>query len=243
MQQEVDARVALVREACKPAKRVVVPAAFRAALEDIAWSRALQTSRKLALTAPEMPAYALAIDPADDVVDVRSFAWDEKERKQLARDHAVLALDPRLWQKAQSEPAAVANAEEQKQVEITNEYRRMFGRCALAWNPKIQVAAQGHSDYMANTGDFGHFEPDAKRKTPADRLRLAGYTHGGAENCSMGDTGAEGAHVGWIHSSGHHRNILEASHREMASAISSLYWTQNFGAGNEYESELEPRKP
>jgi uncharacterized protein YkwD len=244
VQQEVDARVALVRDAWKVTKRVPVPAAFRAALEEIAWSRALQTSRKLAFpAASDVTAYVLAIDPADEVLDVRSFAWDEKERKQLARDRAVLALNPRLWQKKQSDPAAAANAEEEKQVDVTNEYRRMFGRCALAWNAKIQTAAQGHSDYMANTGDFGHFESDPKRKTPADRLRLAGYTHGGSENCSMGDSGAEGVHIGWCHSSGHHRNILEASHREMASAISSVYWTQNFGAGNEYESDIEPRKP
>lgn len=130
------------------------------------------------------------------------------------------------------------NSEEAEQVEITNEYRRMLGRRVLAWNPKIQDAAQGHSDYMSLTGDFGHFEKDPARKGPVERLKLAGYTFGGGENCAMGGFGPEGAHSGWTQSSGHHRNLLGPKHREMASAISGPYWTQNFGSGQEYEPLL-----
>ena len=81
-----------------------------------------------------------------------------------------------------------------------------------------------------------------ERRSPVDRLRLAGYMGGGSENCSLGDSGAEGAHVGWLHSSGHHRNILFATHREMASAVAGIYWTQNFGGGHEFEVELSSKK-
>ena len=117
----------------------------------------------------------------------------------------------------------------------------MFGRRVLAWNAKIQAAAQRHADYMSLTGDFGHFEPDPLRHSPADRLKLEGYKSGGSENCHMGDSGAEGAHLGWTHSSGHHRNLLIATHREMASGIAGPYWCQNFGAGREFEAELAPK--
>jgi len=125
-------------------------------------------------------------------------------------------------------------------VRVTNRYRALLGRRALAWNPKIQAAAQGHADYMSLTGNFGHFEPDPARHGPAERLKLAGYPGGGSENCHMGDSGAEGAHLGWTHSSGHHRNLLIESHREMASGIAGPYWCQNFGAGREFEARLAP---
>ena len=72
-----------------------------------------------------------------------------------------------------------------------------------------------------------------------DRMRLAGYDHGVSENCHMGSGSAEGAHQGWRRSSGHHRNLLMAGHREMASALASIYWTQNFGTGTQFLGELD----
>jgi uncharacterized protein YkwD len=135
----------------------------------------------------------------------------------------------------------VPSVAEQEQVRITNRYRRLMGRRAVAWNPRIQVAAQGHSEYMANTGDFGHFEQgDPTRRSPFDRMKLAGYPRGVSENCAMVGGDPQAAHDGWLHSSGHHRNILMAAHREMASANASNYWTQNFGADTSFQKELEP---
>jgi uncharacterized protein YkwD len=55
----------------------------------------------------------------------------------------------------------------------------------------------------------------------------------------MGRTDPASAHDGWAHSSGHHRNLLMAGHREMASSLVSLYWTQNFGADRAFEKELD----
>jgi hypothetical protein len=239
VQQDVDTRVGAVREAWKSAHRVSVPPAFRAALEELDWNRGMQKARKLAFTLPaEIPAWIDGVDRESDAVDLKTFAWDAKERAFLQHDVRVEALNARLWKEPQSNPAAVARSEEQKQVLVTNEYRKMFGRRAVAWNPLIETAARGHSDYMANTGDFGHFEKDPKRYGPNERLRLAGYAFGGSENCSMGDTSADGAHLGWIHSSGHHRNILGPDHWEMGAACSSMYWTQNFGAGRSFEKEF-----
>jgi uncharacterized protein YkwD len=45
----------------------------------------------------------------------------------------------------------------------------------------------------------------------------------------MGSSDAQGAHNGWIHSSGHHRNILMPGWSEMGTGQSGRYWTQNFG--------------
>jgi uncharacterized protein YkwD len=245
VQQEVDESVARVRDAWKFARRASMPEAFRAALLELDWNRSVRAQHKFAIALPgTLPPWLDGLDRHADVVDLKTFAWDAAERAALRRDAEIDALNARLWQRKDknTDEQSLANGEEQEQVRVTNEYRRMLGRCVLAWNPRIQVAAQGHSDWMSLTGTFGHFETEPERRTPVDRLRLAGYTGGGSENCSLGATGAEGAHVGWLHSSGHHRNILVATHREMASAIAGIYWTQNFGAGREYEHELSPKK-
>jgi len=110
----------------------------------------------------------------------------------------------------------------------------------LAWNPRLQESSDGHSAYMARTGHFGHYEEgDEERRTPFDRMRLAGYNYGVSENCHRGGGSAQGAHEGWCKSSGHHRNLLSAGHTEMASAVDSGYWTQNFGTDKDYRSEIE----
>jgi uncharacterized protein YkwD len=179
--------------------------------------------------------------PADlDAVTLQDFAWDAAERDALARDLAVVARNRRLWEEADW-PAELdgcaPNAEERRQVEITNEYRRLLGRRALAWSPVLQAAARDHSTSMAATGEFGHFERDPETATPGDRMRRRGYSAPQAENCAM-TGGPESAHAGWLHSSGHHRNILMADHQELGSAVAGLYWTQNYGGDRTFESDL-----
>jgi uncharacterized protein YkwD len=177
-------------------------------------------------------------------VDLQQFAWSADERRDLARSRAVEGRNERAWAQLERDKVSntaprAADLAEREQVRITNRYRAMFGRRSLAWNAAVQAAAQGHSDYMANTGEFGHFEKDPERRTPSDRARLEGYTSGVSENCAMIGGDPKAAHDGWTQSSGHHRNLLMASHREMASGLASNYWTQNFGADRAFEKELE----
>jgi uncharacterized protein YkwD len=121
---------------------------------------------------------------------------------------------------------------EREQVRITNEYRRMMGhRRVLRLHEKLVAAARGHSDDMSRLGFFDHFnnENPAKR-TPMDRMLLAGYTNTPcSENIHAGSGDPQGAHNGWVHSSGHHRNILMPGWSEMGTGQSGKYWTQNFG--------------
>lgn len=242
VQKEVDAAVAKVREAWKSTRRVNLTPNLRTALEELDWNRAEREKRKLAFEWPAaLPAWLDGLDRAGESIDLHSFAWDAAERRQIVRDEQVEAFNARIWKVHEPDAARAASPEEQKQVEVTNEYRRMFGRCALAWNPRLQEAAQGHSDYMAETGEFSHFEKDPTRKTPFDRMKLAGYKAGSSENCYQGGGSAEAAHAGWMQSSGHHRNLLMPRHRELGSANAGVYWTQNFGAGNDYEKDLVPK--
>ena len=115
-----------------------------------------------------------------------------------------------------------------------------MGRRALAWNPRLQAAAKGHSNWMSETGKFSHFnDEDPTRTTPGDRMGLEGYNAGISENLHQGGAGPEGAHYGWTQSSGHHRNLLMPGHREMASAVAGAYWTQNYGVGRGFLEELK----
>lgn len=257
VQQKVDELVARVRETWKATRRVRPPKEMREALVELAWLRAreeLRPSEKAVVngaadgngastpdvapvTWPALPDWIWGLDPTLDAIDLGSFAWSMEERLVHARDRAVLAENERRYASNAYDSIHRASTDEQRQIAITNDYRLMLGRCAVAWNPKLQGAAQLHSEYMANSGDFGHDERDPKRATPNDRVKLEGYPGGTGENCAMNE-GAESAHVGWLHSSGHHRNILEAAHKELGSAVAGLCWTQNFGDVDEVGQEL-----
>jgi hypothetical protein len=241
VQREVDVLVGEVRKLWEGARRVKPGAALRELLDDLGWTIAKAAEWRIVL--PELPAeskYVLTL-PAGEDVGLREFAWDAGERAALDLWDRIEARNERLWRELDgARPAPeVPGAGERDQVRITNAYRRLLGRGALAWNPKIQAAAQGHSEYMANSGNFGHVEEgDPARRTLMDRLGLVGYTLGGGENISMGRGDPRSAHEGWCQSSGHHRNLLGKDHREMASAIASAYWTQNFGMDSSFLADL-----
>jgi uncharacterized protein YkwD len=99
----------------------------------------------------------------------------------------------------------VAEKLERAQVRITNEYRVMLGRRAVVIDDRLVTSARGHSEEMGRLGYFSHFSPIPERRTP-DR-----------------------AHYGWVHSSGHHRNLLRRFWTEMGTGRAGNIWTQNFG--------------
>lgn len=239
VQARVDDRVARVRDAWEAGRAVSVSRAFREGTEELAWVLERSEEVEVAFEWPtEIPEWLFAVETRLDPLTLHDFAWTVEERDRLARDRAVRDLNGRNWAVDSRADEQQPSNGERVQVEITNAYRVMFGRRALAWNAAIQAAAVMHSDYMANSGDFGHTEPDPERRTPGDRMRLCGYTSGVGENCHAGSGDPGGAHSGWIRSSGHHRNILSPGHREMASAQRGRYWTQNFGVSRAFETDL-----
>ncbi|MDE0892216.1 MAG: CAP domain-containing protein, partial [Planctomycetota bacterium] len=246
-QREVDQLVSAVREAWEDKQSVSLQSRFRSGMEDILWVKEVARDElELELTlGSEVPDWIWGVDLELDQITLASFAWNSDEAYDLAMDREVRAYNEHQWEtfrqkgKVLDGVGAAANQAEADQVRITNDYRVMMGRHALAWDPQVQAAADMHSDYMADTGDFGHFERgNPKRRTPGDRMSLCGYPSGAGENCYMGSASPRSAHDGWLHSSGHHRNILAPGHREMASGVVGNYWTQNFGRGTGYLNEL-----
>jgi len=246
VQQRVDELVADLREVWDSPRSAKLASGFREALEELVWCQAQQPALTVALkldVPEELPSWVFHLPLGEKSIDLRSFAWTAEEAQELRYDGAVLAFNARQWEAAQQkelDEERRAASEEQLQVEITNAYRQMFGRRRLAWNALLQESSGGHSDYMAKTGNFGHYEEEhPDRRTPFDRMALVGYHRGVSENCHMGGGSAQGAHEGWTHSSGHHRNLLMSGHKEMGSASNGAYWTQNFGTDTSFQSELD----
>jgi uncharacterized protein YkwD len=104
---------------------------------------------------------------------------------------------------------------------------------AVRIDDRLVRSSRLHSEDMVRRGYFAHNAqlPAPHGVSPFDRMRTAGYTGGGAsENIHNGSPSPEGAHESWIHSSGHHRNILSAW-VDMGTGQAGRMWTQNFGAG------------
>ena len=167
----------------------------------------------------------------------------------MRRDRKVELYNERIWKECVDPKRTKSNEDkelharfpgeaEREQIRVTNRYRNMLGRPSLTWDMRLQEAAHLHSDYQSRTGEFGHYQKEPATRTPFDRMRLAGYPRGASENCALGASDPAGAHANWMRSSGHHRNIIMASHKQMASAVSGNIWTQNYGNDGGAEGKL-----
>lgn len=220
-QEEVDRRVESVRALwTDSAARVRVPTSLRADLDRLDWSA--DVLAKLGHADPALLArvdWARAL-PSGDSVSVVDYCRTTAERDELvtwARVEAYNLIVGKQLSSAQREL-----------LRLTNDYRAMFRHRPLAAVPTLGVAAQGHADEMSRLGYFSHTSPTPGRRTPFDRMQLAGYAGGASENIALVD-GAQGAIDAWRRSSGHHRNMLQAGHTELGCGGNGRYWVQNFG--------------
>lgn len=223
VQAEVNRLVDAVRAIWKDERiKVHVPASLRADVQRVEW-----IARKLGdLGAPETKSlerleWTRAL-PSGDTIGIRDFCVSAAERDELEE-----------WRHVEAYNAAVVKqvtSSQRELLEITNEYRAMFRHRPLAIVKKLCDASQGHADEMAKLGYFSHMSPTPGRRTPYDRMQLAGYTAGVSENIALHD-GALGAHNGWCGSSGHHRNLLDPGHTEMGIGSNGRMWVENFGTG------------
>jgi uncharacterized protein YkwD len=181
----------------------------------------------------------------DRDLDVRTYFTDAADLEGI--EYSAGVMRENLARKA------VADESEARQVEVTNEYRVMFGRRAVLLADKLVLSARAHGDDMSRGGFFAHenrrlldMKPGEKVPKqacgcssdglipgcghgPDGRIRNQGYEFVACgENIHMGSGDPEGAHRGWCHSSGHHRNILQSAWKEMGTGRVGRYWTQNF---------------
>ncbi|GGV67864.1 hypothetical protein GCM10010277_76850 [Streptomyces longisporoflavus] len=121
----------------------------------------------------------------------------------------------------------------QEVTRLVNAERAKSGCGAVTLNSKLNDAAQGHSEDMAERDFFDHTNPDGK--DPGDRVTAAGYrwsTYG--ENIAAGQRTPAAVMDSWMNSSGHKVNILNCSFKEIGigyrQGSGGPWWTQNFGA-------------
>ncbi len=115
---------------------------------------------------------------------------------------------------------------------------------AVRIDNRLVKSARGHSEDMARRGYFAHQAPPDPATGqgatgPADRMMAQGYQgYGYSENIAMSASPTQ-AHVMWIHSSGHHRNIL-TGWTDLGSGVGGRNFTQNFGSGGGARPEIAP---
>ncbi|MEW2625226.1 sigma-70 family RNA polymerase sigma factor [Streptomyces sp. NPDC048106] len=118
-------------------------------------------------------------------------------------------------------------------VALVNKERASAGCSPLTEDPRLQRAAQAHSDDMAARHFFDHVDPDGA--DPGKRITAAGYqwsTYG--ENIALGQQTPASVMDAWMNSPGHRANILNCSFKNIGVGVhkgtGGPWWTQDFGA-------------
>jgi uncharacterized protein YkwD len=228
-QEEVDRRVEAVRTLWNDtATKVRVPSSLRVDLERLDWAADVieRLGRNEAATLARVD-WARAL-PSGEMVSVVDYCRTTAEREELVTWARVEAYNTIVGKQL--------SAAQRDLLRLTNDYRAMFRHRPLAAVPTLGVAAQGHADEMSRLGYFSHTSPTPGRRSPFDRMQLAGYAGGASENIALVD-GAQGAIDAWRRSSGHHRNMLAAGHTELGCGGNGRYWVQNFGGTQVYRDD------
>ncbi|HEY9095430.1 MAG TPA: CAP domain-containing protein, partial [Hydrogenophaga sp.] len=106
---------------------------------------------------------------------------------------------------------------------------------ALSWSATLQTAANRHSTDMAVNNFFSHTGSDGS--SVGTRATEAGYNwRGVGENIAAGYANVSVVMNGWLASTGHCNNLMEASYTEVALACVvqpgtayGKYWTMVLG--------------
>jgi uncharacterized protein YkwD len=112
---------------------------------------------------------------------------------------------------------------------LVNQARATAGCKALTEDPRLDKAAQGHSDDMSANNYFSHTTQAGV--TFDKRETAAGYPSPGGENIAEGQTTAQQVMTDWMNSSGHRANILNCQFTAIGIGLATKgwYWTQDFG--------------
>lgn len=126
--------------------------------------------------------------------------------------------------------------EEYRSVQLLNEYRECLGAAPCEFDPRLHDAAMGHAQWMKESQQCEHEEPDVPgKKLPDQRMTRAGYHWTAcAENVALGQTSPEMAfdapNQSWFDSPGHHHNMV-GDYVHVGIAMIDHAWVQNFATG------------
>ena len=118
---------------------------------------------------------------------------------------------------------------ENEVIRLVNEIRAQNGLKPLTANWELSRIARYKSEDMSNNRYFSHTSPTYG--TPFQMIKAFGLSYRSAGENSAYGYGTPAAVVnGWMNSSGHHANILNASYTQIGVGYcaSGNYWTQMF---------------
>ena len=126
--------------------------------------------------------------------------------------------------------AAPSGDEESQVLAHVNAIRARRGLPALSYNPSLHKAARDHSVEQKRHNYMGHGSPDPRRRTLAQRMKLAGYSgRAFGEVVAKGFRSTQGVVQGWMNSPSHREILLDRELTEAAFSRVGTYWTGNFG--------------
>ena len=118
---------------------------------------------------------------------------------------------------------------EQEVIRLVNEIRVQHGLKALPYDWELSRVARYKSQDMKDNNYFAHNSP--VYGTPFQMIKNFGLTYRSAgENIAKGYSSPQAVVNGWMNSSGHRANILNANytHIGVGYVASGNYWTQMF---------------
>ena len=124
---------------------------------------------------------------------------------------------------------STVSAYEKKVIELVNDVRKDYGLSPLAHNWELSRVARYKSQDMHDRRYFSHTSPTYG--SPFNMMKSFGISYQSAgENIAMGYKTPEAVVDGWMNSSGHRANILNASFTQIGVGYvaDGNYWTQMF---------------
>lgn len=135
---------------------------------------------------------------------------------------------------AAASPSAYSGTES-RIFDLINAERQHQGLPSLVYNSQLDRMAKIQAANMARLQKLAHTLPESQLPTLGDRAHYVGYPFGRvAENVAQGFPNAETVVQGWMTSSGHRHNVLNADVVETGIGIArasggGLYFCQVFG--------------
>lgn len=116
-------------------------------------------------------------------------------------------------------------------LELHNQQRVSYGLTPFNNVEELDMAAQLHNDFMAETNRLTHDEPG---RPLGYRISEQGYNWNYiGENIAMGQRTPEEVMRSWMSSSGHKSNILNPNFKDIGFGVTEednvWWWTVNFG--------------
>ncbi len=228
-QKEIDGMIPEVKKAWESKTVVHIPPQFRQKIAEL--DEVAKWLAELAVAPVDPGPQWLTSLPATEEVTLKTIATSIDDRTRIDQSAKIMADNV-------SDPGGSSKGE-QDEAKITNDYRVMLGRWALRVYAPLVRAARGHTEDMSRLGFFAHESPVEGKKTPWERMKREGMDPVGASENIAQAGGPSGAHSGWCHSSGHHRNLLSPEWRIFGVGNTGGLWCQNFAVADGKKKEAE----